>query len=94
MKADAEYKLDLKSMRPKVEAELIRLEQLGIIEKVKTADFSTTPIVPMLRARAVASMGQGGGGIAPPPILGVAPPVGSCPGHSRKPAFGNGAIAS
>ena len=43
-------------------------------------------------ARAVASMGQGGA-IAPP-ILGVAPPIGSCPGHSLKPAFGNGAIAS
>ena len=41
---------------------------------------------------AVASMGQGGA-IAPP-ILGVAPPIGSCPGHSRKPAFNNGAIAS
>ena len=34
------------------------------------------------------------GGNCPPPILGVAPPIGSCPGHSRKPAFGNGAIAS
>ena len=43
--------------------------------------------------RAVASMGQGGGN-CPPPILAVAPPNGSCPGHSRKPAFGNGAIAS
>ena len=37
-------------MRPKVEAELIRLEQLDIIEKVETADFSTTPIVPVLQA--------------------------------------------
>ena len=46
----------------------------------------------LLVPSAVASMGQGGA-IAPP-ILGVATPIGSCPGHSRKPAFGNGAIAS
>ena len=38
--------------------------------------------------------GARGGGAIAPPILGVAPPIGSCPGHSRKPAFGNGAIAS
>ena len=52
----------------------------------------STLILEYIRFRAVASMGQGGA-IAPP-ILGVAPPIGSCPGHSRKPAFVNGAIAS
>ena len=36
-------------LRPKVEAELDRLESLGIISKVETAEFSTTPIVPVLK---------------------------------------------
>ena len=48
----------------------------------------------LFHCSAVASMGQGGA-IAPPPNLGrCPPPIGSCPGNSRKPAFGNGAIAS
>lgn len=55
VKANAEYKLNKPrslpySIRPKVEAEFIRLEQLGIIEKVNTAEFSTTPIVPVLKS--------------------------------------------
>ena len=37
------------SLRPKVEAELERLESLGIISKVETAEFSTTAIVPVLK---------------------------------------------
>ena len=37
------------ALRPKVEAELERLESLGIISKVETAEFSTTPIVPVLK---------------------------------------------
>ena len=37
------------ALRPKVEAELDRLESLGIISKVETAEFSTTPIVPVLK---------------------------------------------
>ena len=39
----------LDALRPKVEAELERLESLGIISKVKTAEFSTTTIVPVLK---------------------------------------------
>ena len=34
---------------PKFEAKLELLEFLGIITKVKTAEFSTTPIVPVLK---------------------------------------------
>ena len=37
------------ALRPKVEAELERLESLGIISKVETAEFSTTPIEPVLK---------------------------------------------
>ena len=37
------------AFRPKVEAKLERLESLGIISKVVTAEFSTTPIVPVLK---------------------------------------------
>ena len=37
------------ALRPKVEGELDRLESLGIISKVETAEFSTTPIVPVLK---------------------------------------------
>ena len=37
------------ALRPKVEAEFERLESLGIIRKVETAKFSTTPIVPVLK---------------------------------------------
>ena len=37
------------ALRPKVEAEVERLESLGIISKVETAEFSTTPIVPVLK---------------------------------------------
>ena len=36
-------------LRHKVEAELDRLESLCIINKVETAEFSTTPIVPVLK---------------------------------------------
>ena len=43
--------------------------------------------------RAVASMGQGGH-LPPPPRFECCPPDGFCPGHGRKPAFGNEAIAS
>ena len=37
------------ALRPKVEAELDWLEPLGIISKVATAEFSKTPIVPVLK---------------------------------------------
>ena len=37
------------ALRPKVEAELERLRFLGIISKVETEEFSTTPIVPVLK---------------------------------------------
>ena len=37
------------ALRPKVEAEIDRLVSLGIICKVERAEFSTTPIVPMLK---------------------------------------------
>ena len=36
------------ALRLKVEAELDRWESLSIISKVETAEFSTTPIVPVL----------------------------------------------
>ena len=36
------------AIRPKVDAEIERLKYLGIISKVETAEFSTTPIVPVL----------------------------------------------
>ena len=37
------------ALRPKVEAELGGLESLGIISKVETSEFNTTPIVPVLK---------------------------------------------
>ena len=37
------------ALRSKIETELERLEGLGIISKVSAAEFSTTPIVPVLK---------------------------------------------
>ena len=42
-------RLDSYALRPKIEAELDRLESLGIISKIETAEFSRTPIVPLLK---------------------------------------------
>ena len=71
----------------------IACEQYPVIAVDSAVPVTRPGETPSGRLSAVASMGQGGA-IAPPPILAVAPPIGSCPGHSRKPAFGNGAIAS
>ena len=37
------------SVKPKIEEDLLRLEKLGVIEKVETAEFGATPIVPVLK---------------------------------------------
>ena len=54
VKPDAQYRLVkprpvLYALRYKIESELKRLEGLGIISKVAAAEFSTTPIVPVLK---------------------------------------------
>ena len=35
------------ALKPKIEADLLRLQGLGVIEPVKTAEFGATPIVPV-----------------------------------------------
>ena len=54
VRPDAQYKLFKPrrgpyAVRSKIETELERLEHLGIIFKVNAAEFSTTPIVPVLK---------------------------------------------
>ena len=54
VKPDAQYRLFKPrpgpyAFRSKIETELEKLEGLGIISKVAAAEFSTTPIVPVLK---------------------------------------------
>ena len=58
-----------------------------------TTTESSLNVISLLRPQGRSQHGARGAIAPPPPILAVAPPNGSCPGHSRKPAFGNGAIA-
>ena len=54
VKPDAQYRLYKprpvpNALRSKIETELERLEGFGIVSKVDAAEFSTTPIVPVLK---------------------------------------------